>query len=277
VKVRILYILLGVFIAAVIVSAIGLGYELSVNKEGQSYYATLTDSINPRPRSPRDNRQAAPPSYLPLPETPDDTGDTGEEIAETPEPAPPQWMPYVDFDALGESLPGISAWIKLDNTVLDYPIMRWTNNNYFLQHLPDGTKHRNGSVFLDYRNTADFSDRDTLIYGHESRTGDMFGILKSYRNQAFYEENPVINIYTPDRDFELVLIAGYLVDSGVESPPLTFKDEAEFMAHIAAIKRRSFFRSDVEVDADDRLVSLCTCAYDYTNARLVIVGKLAEF
>lgn len=276
-KIRILYILLGVFIAAVIVSAVGLGRELYINREGQSYYTALADDIQTRPRIPGEYKQPAPSQTTPLTPTPGVTETIVEENIEAPEQEPPQWAPYVDFYSLNETLPGISAWIKLENTVLDYPIMRWTNNSYFLHHLPDGTGHRNGSIFLDYRNAVDFSDKDTLIYGHESKTGDMFGILKSYRRQSFYEENPVIYIFTPEKDYELILVAGYLVDSGVESPPLKFKDDADFMEHVAVIKQRSFFRSDVEVSAGDRLVSLCTCAYDYTNARLVIVGKLVEF
>jgi len=277
-KVRILYILLGVFIAAVVVSAIGLGYELFTNKKAQSYYTSLTENIVPRPRTPVEYKQpTATPSQTLPPVTEDASVEENTEPPGPTEPVQPQWVPYVDFYALEESLPGISAWIKLENTALDYPIMQGADNNYYLSYLPDGTKHRNGSVFLDYRNAADFSDKNTLIYGHESRTGDMFGILKSYRKQSFYEENPVIHIYTPEKDFTLVLVAGYLVDSGIESPPIVFNSETDFLEHVETVKKRSFFNSSVEVNEDDRLVSLCTCAYDYVNARLVIVGKLVEY
>jgi len=187
------------------------------------------------------------------------------------------WEPYMDFRALSEGFSGIVGWIKLEGTAIDYPIMQWTNNSYFLSRLPDGTSHRSGSVFLDYRNNADFSDKGNSIYAHESKTQDMFGSLKNYRRQEFYEEHPTVYIYTPVKDYELVLIAGYLVDSGVEIPPLGFKDEDAFFSHIDNIKSRSFFKSDVSVGPDDRLVNLCTCAYDYTNARWIIVGKLVEF
>jgi len=186
------------------------------------------------------------------------------------------WQPYVDFETLGDCCTGIYAWIKMEGMELDYPVMQWSNNSYFLGRLPDGSKHRSGSIFIDFRNDSDFEDKNTLIYGHMSRNNDMFGLLKKYRSQEFYEEHPVLYIYTPETDYQLVLIAGYLVDSGVETPPLKFKDEAAFEAHIANIKQRSFFKSDVEVGPDDRIVSLCTCAYDYTNARLIVVGKLVE-
>ena len=266
-KSRILYILLGVCIVAVIISAAGLGYEVYLNSESQQYYSSLAADIPARQRYVAKINAQLQPLATTLEATQPVDG-----VAYTQE----QWMPYVNFDALRESLSGISAWIKLDNTKLNYPLMQGADNYFYLSHLPDGTKHRSGSIFIDYRNNADFSDKSTLVYGHASKTGDMFGILKNYRKQSFYEENPVIYIYTPDRDYALVLVAGYLIDSGKETPPQEFKDDAGFQAHISSIKQRSLFVSDVDVSIDDRIVSLCTCAYDYPNARLVIVGKLVE-
>jgi sortase B len=187
------------------------------------------------------------------------------------------WAPYVDFGDLNERFRGLTAgWLVLEGTVIDYPIMQATNNDYFLRRLPDGSGHRNGSLFLDYRNSPDFSDRNTLIYGHDMRSGDMFGILKDYRNQSFFEQHPVMYIFTPERDYALLLFAGYMLDSAVETPPLSFRDDDAFLAHIANIRSRSIFRSDVEVSADDRIVSLCTCDPSHRNARFIIVGKLVD-
>ena len=265
-KILLLYIILGICVTAFLVFGGWLGYELYMDWQSQKYYTTLSSGVETTPREPGYSK--------PAPSTPS----TGEEIPdEEPDEEEFVWTPYVDFAALSERYPGIVGWIKLEGTVLDYPIMQTDNNYFFLSHLPDGTKHRSGSVFLDYRNSPDFSDRDSCIYAHWSRTDDMFGILKNYRNQSFFEENPIIYIYTPEGDFELVLFAGYLVDSGVEQPTLKFRDDEHFLSYVADKKRRSFFKADVEVTADDRIVSLCTCAYDYTNARFIVVGKLVEF
>jgi len=264
---KLLYVLMGISVAAVITFGVLLGIELYTNWKSQSYYSQLSSGVVTRPREPGYSRPSPPPS--------EDGADPGE--ANEPDEDGFVWEPYVDFEELRERYPGIVGWIKLEGTAIDYPIMQGSDNYYYLGHLPDGAVHRSGSIFLDYRNSPDFLDKSMLIYGHESRTQDMFGALKNYRRQEFYEANPVIYIYTPERDYELVLIAGYLVDSGVEVPPLKFKDEDDFIKHIEGIKRRSFFTSSVEVDPDDRIVSLATCAYDYTNARWIIVGKLVEF
>ena len=268
---KLLYIVLVISIAAVLVFAFNLGREIYTNRQSRKYYADLTVNIQTRPRS-----QAPNPSTPAAGEPERDIDDINAEPPQNADEDEYEWLPYVDFAGLNDQFPGISAWIQLEGTVLDYPIMLWADNDYFLNHLSDGTNHRSGSIFLDYRNNADFSDKNTLLYGHASRTDDMFGLLKYYRDQTFYEEHPIMYIYTPDRDYELVLFAGYLLDSGYETPPLIFKGEDAYSAHLADIIRRSVFRSNVEVDANDRIVSLCTCAYDFTNARLIIVGKLVE-
>ena len=277
-KLIILYVCLGVAIAAVLASAAGLGYELFVSKQAENYYHDMSAGVGSHPRelpnwSLSDLSRPSEPS-IPSTGPTNEPGGTDLYDPDAEEIIDDIWEPYVDFEALSGGYTGLSGWILSEGTPIDYPIMQWTNNSFFLNHLPDGTKHRSGSIFMDYRNKSDFSDKSTLIYGHESRTGDMFGSLRNYRKQSFYEEHPVIYIFTPKKDYALVLIAGYLLDSGVETPPLKFKDDAAFLAHIANIKKRSFFKSGVEVSADDKIVSLCTCAYDYTNARWIVVGKL---
>ena len=266
----VLYSIFVVCIIAVVVSAIGLGRELYTNWKSQSYYSNIASEMQAQPRTlsnPGGKRPA------PAPVQPGDPVEPEDELLEVEDP----WTPYMDFDALNEMFPGAQAWIKLEGTAIDYPVMLGTDNDYYLTHLPDGTRHRSGSIFLDFRNTFDFSDKSICVYGHESRTQDMFGSLKNYRDQEFYDAHPVIYLHTPQTDYALVLFAGYLLDSGREVPPMRFADDEEFLAHIANIKSRSIFKSDVEVFADDRIVNLCTCAYDFNNARWVIVGKLVEF
>jgi len=275
----ILYVLLVLSAASVLTFGVLLGIELYTNWQSQSYYSNLSSGIATRPREPGYSR---PPTSTGGNADAGASGGAGD-AGGAGEPDEPGdifvWEPYVDFELLRENFPGIVGWIKLEGTQIDYPVMQAENNWYYLGRLPDGTSHRSGSVFLDYRNSNDFSDKSMLIYGHYSRTHDMFGALEDYRKKGFYDEHPVIYLYTPERDYEMVLIAGYLVDSGVgaEVPPLRFRDDDAFLSHIEKIKRLSFFTSGVEVGPDDRIVSLATCAYDFTNARLIIVGKLVEF
>ena len=269
----VLYALMGVCIAAVAFFAVGFGIELYASRQSITYYAKLTEEVARRPPrmpAPEAPGQEAQPTDAP-------PGPPGASVADS-EPADEEepWIPYVDFEALGESFPGIIGWLLLEGTPIDYPIMQTADNSYFLSHLPDGARQRAGAIFLDYRNSPGFTDANSLIYGHMSNSGEMFGALRNYRNQEFYDKNRELLIFTPERDYGLVLIAGYLLDSGVEVPPLEFSGESDFEAYIDDIRGRSFFISDVGVGEGDRIVCLCTCAYDFRNARLIIVGKLVD-
>ena len=280
-KIRILYALMSVAIAAVVFFAGGLGYELYTSWKSQQYYTSMTSDIRTRPRDTgninyNDLLAATPKPPAPAEPSANPSASPGDGAEEPDVDTGPAWEPYVDFEGLDAVYPGIKGWIVNEGTYIDYPIMQGDDNSYYLNHLPDGTKHRSGSVFLDCRSSIDFTDRNTILYGHMARAGDMFGSLKFYRDKSYFDSHPVMYIFTPETDYALVLFAGYLLDSGKEVPPMEFRDDAEFEKHIADIKNRSFFKTEIEVTAYDRIVSLATCAYDYVNARWIIVGKLVE-
>jgi len=245
----ILLIFLVICIAAMGVFGYLIFNELSIDSQSRSFYSNMTARIERRPNSHRGTN----------------TNDT-DKINE--------WVPYVDFETVNETYPGTVGWIILGDTPINYPVMQYTDNDHFLNHLPDGTPHRNGSIFLDYRNSPDFSDKSILIYGHETRAGDMFGALKNYRHQEFLIENPVIDLHTPKRDYVIEVFAGHIAHSFRDHPPFHFADDDEFMKYIENLYKVSIFESGIEVTANDRIVSLVTCAYDFNEARLIIVGIL---
>ena len=257
----ILKVILAVCIVAAAVFATLLIRELYIDWQSRSFYDNLVAGVPTRPREP--GRSGAENAQMPSQDSDDDDSIP--------------WVPYVDFDALNMDFPGIVGWIILDGTFIDYPVMQYTDNDFFLTHLPDRTQHRSGSIFLDYRNKPDFSDKSILIYGHETRAGDMFGVLKEYRDQEFFEANSVMYLHTPEKDYMLVLFAGHVAHSVRDHPPLDFADGDEFLEYIAHLKSISVFKSSVEVSADDTIISLVTCTYDFSNARLILAGKLVEY
>jgi len=261
-QLTILYAILGVCIAGILTFGIWLAMELYLDWQSQNYYTQLANSIEMRPR--------------PSPARPEAQTSVAEE---KPEKIEELWLPFVDFEELNKRFSGVKGWISLEGTPLNYPIMQTDNNDYFLNHLPDGTRHRSGSIFLDYRNSPDFTDRNTIIYGHMSRTDDMFGVLRHFREQAYFDANKIMYIHLPDRDYQLEIFTVYLVDSGVlaEIPVLEFRDDEHFMQNLNHIRSISLVSSDLEVTAQDRIVTLATCVYDFVNARLVLVGKLVPF
>ena len=103
----------------------------------------------------------------------------------------------VDFAALQAINPDIVAWLRIPG-VLEYPVVRGEDNSYYLNHTVQKTYNIAGSIFLDYRNERDFSDRKNIIYGHNMKDGSMFQGLHKYENEQYLETHNKVYLYLPD-------------------------------------------------------------------------------
>lgn len=181
----------------------------------------------------------------------------------------------VDFDELQKISKDAVAWIYIPGTEIDYVIAQTDNNRYYLDSQLDGLYSAGGTLFMDYHNAPDLSDWNTIIYGHHMKNGTMFGSLKNYKDQDYYESHPVVYLYTPKNNYKVELIAAYTTgtDDSIYTIPGTREERDEIVAN--AIEK-SDFKADVSVEDEDRLVTLSTCAYDFKDARYVVLGKLVE-
>ncbi len=168
------------------------------------------------------------------------------------------------------------AWIVQEGTCIDYPIVLGEDNEYYLKHLFTGEKNKLGCLFMDCRNTGDFSDRITVIYGHNMQNGSMFHGITDYEDPEVFELRPTMTIYTLDKAYTLELVTGIVVSGDDEFIEFEFESEDDFMVYIEKLKEMSTFKSSTEVQPEDRLVMLCTCSHEYNNARYVLVGRLVE-
>lgn len=182
---------------------------------------------------------------------------------------------FPDFEQLKGNIPDLAGWLYSPGTVIHYPIVQGRDNQYYLEHLADGTPNRNGAIFMDYRNSPVFEDTLTVLYGHHIRGGRMFSSLEEYKSQDYYEKHPVLYLYTPDASYEILLFAGVVTDGAAETFRLKM-DEEEIKDWLSGLERRSDFRADWEPDPQARWIALCTCTYDYSNARYVVYGQLQK-
>lgn len=181
----------------------------------------------------------------------------------------------IDFSSLKKINPDVIAWITANGTVLDYPIVQGKDNDYYLQHLFTGKRNKMGSIFMDYRNHGDFSDKNTIIYGHNMKNGSMFSTITEYKNQDYYNLHPTMTLHTPSGCFEIELFAGTIISGDHESIRSHFKDDLDFQSYIDLLKKESTFECNTTVNASDRIITLCTCSYDFDNARYALFGKLS--
>ena len=191
-----------------------------------------------------------------------------------PNPESPD-MP-IDFAALWSVNPDATAWLYCPDTVIDYPVMRAKDYDYYLRRLPDGTYNVNGSLFIDYNCTPDFADRLTVIYGHNMRSGQMLGSLKGYKGQAYYEKHPYMYLYTGQEICRVDLLYGCVIGAG-QWRDRAFMYEMNLDALLAYAARNTTFASKAQYAPGDRVVALSTCSYEFDGARYVVIGVLRPY
>lgn len=182
--------------------------------------------------------------------------------------------PGIDFDALRGVNPDVAAWLLAEGSTIDYPVVQGRDNDYYLTHLFNREKNKLGTLFVDYRNSGDFSGKNTIIYGHNMKDGSMFSSLTQYKAQSYYDNLPTMRLYTPEGDYTLALFAGIEADGSEDFVRFAFADDADFLAYIDAVRAQSTFKSRVGIQPQDRIVTLYTCAYETNNARYALFGKL---
>ena len=186
-------------------------------------------------------------------------------------------IPKINFKALKKVNPDVVAWVYLPGSVINYPIVSGKDNSYYLTHTVDKKVNKAGCPFVDYRNAKGFEDRNTIIYGHHLRNGKMFTGLHKYKNQAYYDEHPVIYFMLPEGQYALLVFSGYTTKSTSDAYKRTFSSDKEFSNWLNTVKKRSNFKSDVSVGPDDTIITLSTCAYNFDNARYVVHCKLVKY
>ena len=188
----------------------------------------------------------------------------------------------VDFNSLKQINEDTVAWISIDGTKIDFPIVQGETNDEYLKTDFNGNHSSMGSIFLDYRNnslenpTYDLSDF-SLIYGHHMTGGRMFAQLCNYKSQSYYDNHKTGIIYTTDGlAHEIEFFAGVIIDGRDETVLFTsdFVDEDHYDAYVSNIRRNSTFESDVEVEYGDKVVALVTCTYETDNSRYVLYGVI---
>lgn len=190
----------------------------------------------------------------------------------------------VDLSALKAINDDVTGWIHFENLPIDYPIVQGRNNDEYLIKSFRGEWYRTGSIFLDFRNTKDMSDRNNIIYGHNMKDLSMFGRLREYLDENFYkkEGNEGFYIYDDKGWHYYEIFSVYRCDlvksiGGKPNPDyqaeiywqFNFKDDADFKAFADKVKARSIYDTGVKVKDTDRTVMLSTCTTD-DNHRLVL-------
>ncbi len=204
------------------------------------------------------------------------TPETSADQAETP----PVYVSPVDFEDLWEMNPEIYAWLYIPDTKVNYPILqREGDDAFYLKHDSEGRYSKAGAVFTESAYTRkDFSDPVTLVYGHDTRAGDMFGSLQTtYSTREGMEAHRDITVYLPEQELHYEVFAAVPHDM---LHILYYNDFTDpevleaFLEQVLSVRSiNACIDHSVEVTAQDRLLILSTCLRGDSQQRYLVLAK----
>lgn len=194
---------------------------------------------------------------------------------------PKQFTGVVDWKALKKVNPDVQGWLYQKGTVINYPVVQGTDNDTYLHTRFDKQWSGGGTLFVDCRMEKDFKGFNSIIYGHHMKDGSMFRSIRGYtKEDGYYDKHKTLELATPHGNYHLVVFSAFITKATDENTYKITYDEAEKQAYIDRAWEQSelpITRDSVDVTKDDRLVTLSTCAYDYEEARYIVMCKMVPW
>ena len=195
------------------------------------------------------------------------------------EPAEKPDIP-IDFQALQRENPDVYAWIRIPDTTIDYPILQSsTDNDYYLFHTLEGKSGYPGSIYTENYNKKDFSDFNTVIYGHKMRNHTMFADLEYYEDLDYLKQHNMITIYTPDHIRTYQVFAAVTYDNRHIMYSFDFVNQEQRQAYLDSLKAvrnmATCWDESVSVTTEDKIITLSTCNGN-ENQRFLVEAVLID-
>ena len=184
------------------------------------------------------------------------------------------------FEELLAVNPDVCAWVTVDNTHIDFPILQGETNLTYINRDVYGNFALAGSIFLDSRNDAGFHDLVSLLYGHHMEEGDMFGDLDLFKDQKFFEENKTGLLILPDRAYDLEIFACMLVEASEEAifDPHEYEADINKLLELTGQSAMYYDADKVaklrETSGENQILLLSTCSAEFTDARTIVLAEM---
>lgn len=183
----------------------------------------------------------------------------------------------VDFNSLKAVNDETVAYIKVNNTNIDYIVVKGNDNSFYLNHNFEKKWNVAGWVFADYRNRFDGTDKNIIIYGHNGKDGSMFGTLENVLNSVWYKnpENYFVTLVTEKGNFKYRVFSSYSIIPEDYYISTDFGSKSEFNGFVNVLKSRSVYDYGVEVSGEDNILTLSSCI-GVGEKRVVLHAKLVK-
>lgn len=207
-------------------------------------------------------------------------------IEQKSEPTTSIYWSYIKMNLIDVNLtelkkvnPDTVGWIVLNGTNVNYPFVQTKDNDYYMTHSFNKKKNSAGWLFLDYRNSLDKIDKNTIIYGHSRIDKTMFGSLKDTLNKSWYnnKENHIIKLSTDKYDSLWQIFSIYHLPNTNDYLQTVFNSGEEFKEFASMLQNRSIYKFETSVNEEDRILTLSTCHNNTAKQKLVIHAKLIKY
>lgn len=196
------------------------------------------------------------------------------EIPVAPLEARAEYLYQIDLEELRQTNPDVLGWIAIPGTQLDYPYLKGEDNDYYLNHTWQKSRSAAGAVFMDVHCPDDFSAFNTILYGHNMKKGTMFGSLKKYRQQSYYEENPCIYIVDGRGVCRYEIFAAFEAEVVRDTFRLDLDNDRKRDAFLNYSASMNTLETSVVPTHKDSLITLSTCTGKDYDHRWVVQGVL---
>jgi sortase B len=173
--------------------------------------------------------------------------------------------------------PDVIAWLTVDDTHIDYPVVQGESNLEYLNKAVDGSFSLTGSIFLDYQNSKDFSDFYSLIYGHHMEGNLMFGEIPDFMEQDYFEEHTTGILFLPGHTRRIQWFACVKTDAYDKNLfwPILYEDTESKEELLDYIEEIAVQYRDIGVTASDQIIALSTCESASTDGRVLLIGCIS--
>lgn len=206
----------------------------------------------------------------------EEAGPEQEQEASAPADPDAALLQSMDLEALRAVNSDVLGWISIPDTVLSYPLVRGSDNQYYLTHTWNGSRNSVGAIFMDCRSPADLSGGNTILYGHRMIDGSMFASLKYYSTQSYLSAHPSVYLADDTGVHRYAIFAAYEASVTSAVYQTSFASAAEKQAMIDEALSRSAVSTGVSPTADDRILTLSTCTGSGHATRWVVLAVWAE-
>ena len=180
----------------------------------------------------------------------------------------------MDLAALREVNPDVVGWIRVPGTKIDYPVVQGEDNDYYLKHTWQGNANTVGSIFMDFNANPDLTDFNTLIYGHNMRSGSMFASLRNYSQQSYFDAHPYVYLLVDNGAFRFEVFSAYKAELDASAYGQSFRQRETREIFLQDAAEKSAIETGITPGIRDRILTLSTCSGSGYDTRWVVQARL---